>query len=801
MPDRIGCGGREVYPSADASAAPTPEVPAAARHKVLTSATACSMAGFGVGVGGRMASEVQKGLPATVDPGAGRTQVSASDDGGGDIDLLGLAAVIWAGKWRVALCVTVAFCVGAFLYLRAQPMYQAAGLLQLEQRAGTLALPEGMQELIGDGGGDSAVEAEIEIMRSRMVMREAVETLDLQVFAWPRPLPVLGLIPWRLKLPDPGFAFIRRYQWGNEAIVVGELEVPDGWLNADIPLTAVAPGSYVVSLPDGSSRTGRVGERLADADAGLSLVVDRLEGPAGREFVIGRKSLPRAVASLQESFSVATAGRGTPILRVTFTATDPRRAMAVLDAIADAYVSQNVARGAIEAQKSLDFIEEQLPIAETEVQQAQQALNAYRQQQQSVDVEYETRILLDRATAIEAELGALALREEDVQRRYTVNHPVYQALLANRAALQKELDGIRASTGALPETQKEIFNLSRDLEVAQQVYVQLLNRAQELRVVRASAVGSVRVVDTAYADPRPVSPRRNRMLALAIVLGGMAGVGWVLLRQALRRGVRGAQEIEQAGLPVFATVSFSTDVANLRRTKAGDLPILAQVKPDDVVVEALRALRTSLHFGMLDAKAKSLLLTSAAPGAGKSFTAVNLATVAAQAGQKVCLLDADLRRGYQRRFFSKPKGTPGLAEVIAREKTLDEVLVQGAMPGLQAVLTGRYPPNPSELLMRAEFEALLAELDSRFDLVIIDAPPVLAVTDPVIISRYTGATILVVRHMETMMGEIEAVRRTFETAGTKLTGAILNGFKAEAGSAYGRQYYYYNYRYSYKSDR
>jgi tyrosine-protein kinase Etk/Wzc len=227
----------------------------------------------------------------------------------------------------------------------------------------------------------------------------------------------------------------------------------------------------------------------------------------------------------------------------------------------------------------------------------------------------------------------------------------------------------------------------------------------------------------------------------------------------MRRGIRGAQEIEQAGLPVFATVNFSPEAANLRKQK-GKLPILAATKPDDLVIEALRSLRTSLHFGMLDAKTNTILLTSAAPGAGKSFTAVNLAAVAAQAGQKVCLVDADLRRGYLRRFVGREKGTPGLAELLAKEKTLDEVLIQSPIDGLSFITSGRYPPNPSELLMRAEFEALLQTLNGRFDLIIVDSPPALAVTDPVVIGRYTGATILVARHHETVMGEVEAVRRT-----------------------------------------
>ena len=723
----------------------------------------------------------------------------SASDATAEINLLELLGVIWAGKYWIALALALALAIGGFWVLRTQPVYQAQGLLQLEIKSGALALPTGMQDLLGNSsGGNSPGETEIEIMKSRMVMGQVVQELGLAIYADPRPLPILGQIPRRLGLPDLGL--IRRYQWGNEAIEVGELEVPAPWLGTNLLLTITGPDSYRLNLPDGSSHEGRARGRLALPKQGFSLVVSRLEGPAGREFILGRKTLPKAILGVQENFAVSESPKRSSILRITYNDPNPRRAELVLNTIAQTYVAQNISRSAAEAQNSLTFIEDQLPLSEEAVRKAQDALNAYRQQQQSVDVDYETQSLLERATQIESELSALALQEEELKSRYTINHPTYQALLQNRATLQGQLEEVRKATGGLPETQKEIFNLTRNLEVAQRVYVQLLNRSQELRVVRASTVGSVRIIDTAYSSDIRIAPRTGRTLAIFLLAGLVIGAGLVLLRRALRRGVRGAQEIEQIGLPVFATVNYSSEAANHRKVK-GSLPILAVVKPDDLVIEALRSLRTSLHFGMLDAKTNTILLTSAAPGAGKSFTAVNLAVVVAQAGQKVCLIDADLRKGYLRRYFDREKGAAGLAELLALEKTLDEVLIQGPIPALSVITSGRFPPNPSELLMRPEFEALLKTLNDRFDLIIVDSPPALAVTDPVVIGRYTGATLVVVRHLETMVGEVEAVRHAFETAGCKLTGAILNGYKVTEGSRYGGQYQYYNYRYSYKSDR
>lgn len=729
------------------------------------------------------------------------TDARSAGQDGGEIDILALLNRLWVGKLWIIASVLGALFIGAFHVLSQKPIYQADALIQLEARSGALALPDGMADLLGsDASGAGGTETEIEIIKSRMVIGEAVQELALDLVAEPVEAPILGQLPKRLGLPQTSIWFMQRYEWGGEAIELAQLDLPEDLLGIDLFLTKTGPQSYLLELPGGRAAEGKVGEILTLPDLGASIMITRLEGADGRQFRIQRKPFEAAVRDVQLNFSVKTAARNALILRLGYLSTHRRMAERVLDAISRAYVSQNIARSAAEADNSLTFIEEQLPIAEAAMKEAQQKLNDFRKANQSVDLDYETQNLLEEATRIEAELNALSMQEDELKKRFTINHPTYQALLEGRETLERRLEKTRGLTADLPETQKDIFNFTRDLEVAQQVYGQLLNRAQELRVVRASTVGSVRVVDTAYANVQKVAPKTGRILALAVAVGMILGAGFIALRHMLYRGIRGSEEIEQLGLPVFGTVSFSPEAAAHNKRK-GDLPILALTKPDDLVIEALRSMRTALHFGMLDAKTNSVLLTSAAPGAGKSFTAANLAVVAAQSGQKVCLIDADLRRGYLRRYFGKAKNTPGLAEFLASEKSLEEVLHQGPVPSLSVITSGRYPPNPSELLMRAEFAALLKRLNQDYGLILIDAPPTLAVTDPVVIGRYAGATIVVVRHLETMPGELEAVKRIFETAGGKITGAMLNGYRQDRSGRYGGTYGYYNYRYSYQREQ
>lgn len=721
--------------------------------------------------------------------------VGPDDD---EIDLWAIARALWSGRWRIVGATALALIAGVFYALDQTPIYRADGLMQLEEKRSALSLPSGMQDLLST---DAAPVTEIEILRSRMVLGNVVDELGLAIAAEPLRLPVVGGVVQRLGLPRPDFLLPATYAWNSEAVVIGELEVPSAWIGLPFTLVAQGDNRFDVTLPDGTIRQGRIQTRLEDPVLGFALRVDQLEADPGRAFVALRKPRDIAVASLRDSISVAESARNSSILRIQVMHANPQRAVDILDAVAQAYVEQNIDRSAAEAQRSLEFIQSQLPAAQKAVSDAEAALNQYRQAAQSVDLSFETQALLQRATALEEELAKLALEEQALAERYTRNHPTYQALQRNQRKIEADLAALREDAGGLPETQKEIFNLTRNLEVSQQIYFQFMSRMQELQVLRASSIGSVRVIDRAQVGRAPIEPRKSRIIALSAILGLLTGAAWILFARALRKGLRGSEDLERLGLSVFATVPF-TPLADGHRKLRGHIPILAVTEPDNLAIEALRSLRTALHFGMLDASSKAIVITSGAPEAGKSFTTVNLATVAAQAGQRVCIIDADLRRGYLRRYFGLGRDTVGLSEFLAGDVTLDEVLRDGPVPGLSVIVAGRYPPNPSELLMRPAFGALIDALSEHFDLILVDSPPALAVTDPVILARKAGAVIMVVRHLVTLAAEVEAVRRTFETAGLRITGAILNGWRLEDASRYGSHYgAYYNYRYSYRSDK
>jgi len=627
------------------------------------------------------------------------------------------------------------------------------------------------------------------------VLGRAVADAQVDWNVVPNRLPMILTALTRVGVDIPEFDILTPYARDGERIRLDLLEVPARWLGETLVLTVGAEGQFAVELPDESTRDGVLDETLTESDIGFALRIGELTAAPGRQFFIRHAPENPAMRNLRNRLSVAERGRQSGILELGLTGPDLESTERTLNAITQAYLRQNVSRSAAEAESSLIFVESQIPEAEARIQAAERALNQFRQDQQAIDLGFEGQSLLTQISSLEMDLQQLAGEEETLAERYTSNHPAYQQLLNTKGRLEGRLERLRGEVANLPQTQREVLNLTRDFELAQTVYLELLNRAQELRVLRASTIGNVRILDTASADERPVAPRRSRVLALSLVLGAFVGIGFVLIRNALRKGVQSAEEITQLGLPVFATLNLNPKSAKSRKSK-GPLPILALTEPNDLTVEGFRSLRTSLHFAMLDAKSRSITLTSAAPEAGKSFTSVNLGIVAAQAGQTVCLVDADLRRGHLRRYFGVPKSHLGLADYLAGRASLDDILVDGPEPGFCFIPTGQYPPNPSELLMRARFEELVAELDNRFELTIFDTPPALAVTDPIIVSNATGATIVVIRFDETRANEIEAVQLHMEQGGATLAGAVLNGFdprRVQAGYSYG-----YTYRYGYE---
>ena len=471
----------------------------------------------------------------------------------------------------------------------------------------------------------------------------------------------------------------------------------------------------------------------------------------------------------------------------------------VLDDIMNAYLRQNVERRSAEAEKTLAFLETQLPALKTQVDSAEAAYNNYRQSRGSLDLSLETQGVLK--SLVEVENAAVLLKQErdELRQRFTAEHPRIQAVDNKLQRLAERRKAFDAEVEALPDTQQTVLRLARDVEVSNRLYTELLNTAQQLRVSKAGTVGDVRIIDSAVVARQAIGAKPIAILGIALLLGVLSSMVIIWLLRALRVVVEDPEIIEsQLGLPVYATVPHSKTELDLhRKAKSGVGALLAVSFPEDDAVESLRGLRTTLHFALLDAQRNSLLITGSSPGLGKSFISKNLGVVLAQVGKRVVIVDADLRRGHIHKEFGKERAL-GVSEYVAGQAPLDAILKTTSVANLCVVSTGQIPPNPSELLMHQRFALLLAELGERFDTVIVDAPPVLAVSDAAIIGRHVGATLMIARSGKHPIRELEQAIKRLNQAGVEVKGFVFNDLNVSR-QRYRYGYKGYVYRYSYKN--
>jgi tyrosine-protein kinase Etk/Wzc len=709
-----------------------------------------------------------------------------------EIDFPELVALLARGRGVFAGLVVAALAAGGLYCVLAPPVYRADALVQVEtDESSVSALFGDVAQLLG---AQAPVAAELEILRSRLVLMEAVERLGLATVAEPRRLPLVGgaIARWRMR---DGAAPIGGgpgpFAWGAEAITLAALEVPplllDEWLTL-----RVTPVGYELLGPDGSIvLDGAPGQRREGAAPGGPVAIDvaAIAAAPGTEFRLMRRDLDELLLELDAALDIAERGKQSGIIGVSYEGPDRQRAADFVNALVEAHLKQNVARRSAEAEQSLAFLETQLPKIRQSVEAAEAALNGYRLRHGSADLSKETELILQHSVGLEAQRAQLEQNRQGLLQRFTVEHPVIRQLDAQLREIVREQAAVLGRVKQLPETQQDLLRLSRDAQANAEIYTLLLNSAQELQLARAGTIGTVRIIDRARPRWQPARPQPALVMGLSALLGIALGLLGVFVQRALRDGVDDPAEVERAlGLPTYATVPYSRAQARLARAPAGPVPLLAQVDPGDPAIEALRSLRTSLHFAAGESRSNVLVLTGPTAGLGKSFLAANLGAVLGTAKKSVVLVDADLRRGRLHEGLGAPRG-PGLSEAVVDGRPLDELLRRTPVPGLALLATGALPANPAELLMHERFAALLAELSRRFDHVLVDAPPVLAVTDAAIIGRLAGSALLVLKAGEHSLRAIDDSLRRLRQAGVDVKGSIFNQAGLR-GTAYGYRYAY-----------
>ena len=698
--------------------------------------------------------------------------VIQQNSAGDTITLLEALGILWKNKWTLVFCIVLGAVVGGVIGMWIRPQFTSDILLQVNVKGGNRAT-KAMGEMGALLDMSSPADAEIELLKSRMVLDFVAAEEHLAYSATP--------VDWLNRLLH------REGRMDIEELSIPAIARAERWM-----AVATGPNTYAVYTPEETKLLeGKVGDRLVAPYAGDSLVicVKLMRATEGEEFRISQRNPLSAVRGLAKSLNVAEKGKQTGIIGVKYSHRYADRAASILNSIAKTYLRQNVEMRSAEAQKTLEFLEAQLPGVKSKLDSAEKILADYRHKIGSVDMTGETKAHLDKEVTLQREILALEQERQAAMRLFKEEHPNVRTIVKQQDKLRGELARLKKAAETMPLTQQEVLRLQEEVAVNSEVYTNMLNNIQQLRVVRAGEVGNVRIVDYAQIEPIQSKPKKFNILICSVAAFLMLGILFVFLKRMLRNGVRSSLEVERAtDMSVFAKIPQSGNSmlkgrGHLRRGKPFVL-----TNPDDPVSESFRSLQTALDFS-LGENSKVVMITGLIPGVGKSFVSLNLASLFAESGKKVLLIDADMRLGMLR-------GRPdfGLAEVLSGKATLDTATVNQEGSNLYVMGAGKALNAACELLRGEGLGKLVAEARTKFDYVFIDTPPLSLVTDAELVYPIADFGLYVLHYGKHSIDEIKESIDKLRRYAQKPGAFVMNHCEHESGH-YGYGYGYYRYGY------
>ncbi|REE20165.1 tyrosine-protein kinase Etk/Wzc [Paraburkholderia sp. BL27I4N3] len=728
-----------------------------------------------------------------------------------------LARQIVDNVWLIAGIVALVTGLAALYAFAATPIYSADALVKVDFPQ-PYALGEASKAQERVIPPTLPTEAEIQIIQSRSVIAPVIRKFKQDTLVIPKRVPVIGAMIRQFATPGspmPAPIGLSSYAWGGEEATVGSLTVPARLEDQSLKLTALADGRY--RLADQNGRTLLVGTPGVPSQAnGVALTMDRLVARPGTEFTLVRLSEAKAIERFQHQLKVSESGKDTGVVQIVYENTDPELARSIANGIAQGYIASHIAQHRAEALTTRDFIIGELPQLRANLTQAEAELSQYRTASSSMQAGTEAASYLQGSIEFDRQIATLKVQKAALESHFAPNSRDVQTIVSQLALLQNAKSAFEARFDQLPASERRSADLTRNVKVAEDIYVAMVNKSNELAVTQAGTLGNVHIIDTALLPVDPVKPKRPLVIGVGAAGGLIAAFLYIFIRRLWSSSLENSLVAERhLNLPVFGHVLFSDEQARLDRAQNLNLPpakkglsgraqqtgdervtgspprltyggsapqdpvlaggrfLLATDGYDDMPLEALRSIRASLQRQIQDAPNNVLVVTGATPGTGKSFISSNLAVLSAEAGKRVLLIDGDMRRGHLAAIM-KRTNRGGLAEILSGEVDAGAVTQNTDVHGLSFIAAGRYPSNPSRLLSTPRMQQLLDRLGGLYDVVIIDTPPVLAVSDANLIASLAGSTVLVVRPNAQSERELEDTAQGLERAGARLIGMIFN---------------------------
>ncbi|WP_205805610.1 polysaccharide biosynthesis tyrosine autokinase [Burkholderia sp. Ac-20365] len=717
--------------------------------------------------------------------------------------------------WEIVAATVAVFLLAVTYQLVATPVYSADVLVRVDPpEPNALGLALQTQEALPPPAPSPS--AEMGVMRSRAVLDPVIDRYRFDVTVKPRRIPILGDIAEKFATPgEPNGAWLglKSFAWGGEVVKVGYLNVPQNLEEEKLSLVALGGGAYELLGPSGEFLLkGTVG-KPAEGN-GISLLINQLAARDGTRFEVIRWNSVDATKRFMDVVKITDKVKDSGLIQIEYADKSASKAADVANALGQQYLAAAVAGRQLNDTQTLNFIKGELPRLLADLRKSEEALKSFRAKSNSMQPTTEAQSYLQGGLDLDKQIASLELQRTQLLDKYAPQSRWIQSIDTQLAQLKKTKAEFDGRFQGMPASERESVDLIRAQKVAETVYMGMVQKAEQLTVRRASTTGGAHILDEAVRPHRPVKPDPLIVLPAGFVLGLVSGVFLVFMRRHVLVGVTDPRYVERRlSVPVVGEVLFShqqslldrslpaaarkplqgaggrSAVAVQRGLEGGEAPsgekidpsfgysgnkILAERFPHDASVEALRAVRTAMARDLAHTRNNIVMVTGPTTSAGKSFVAANLATLHAEAGARVALIDGDMRRGHLAAFFSQ-SNRGGLSEVLAERVPLRDALRHVGIEGVTFMSCGARPENPAALLTRPRFREVLERLSSHFDLVIVDTPPFLAVTDASIIANEAGASLLVLRSGMQSEEEIADTIKKIERAGGRVAGAVFNG--------------------------
>ena len=688
-------------------------------------------------------------------------------------------------RWLVLITAFI-FVLLVSIFVSLSPrIYRPNMVLQIETSTGNLP---GLTSLQSNSFLDirPSINAEIEILRSSMVVEGVVDSLGLQISAEPRRFPFIGdwVARGKRRLSKPGlfgFKEFGGYTWAGESILVSQFSVPPEWQGKGFDLIAEKNGQFTLLVSNQDAPiTGQVGQKIKIQVRGkdVELLVDDLKALPGARFEIKILPRQRVIKQLQNALKVTELGRQSDVLSIALEGTDPLKITRILNEIGIRFVRQNVERRTEELERSLRFLEMQLPSIQLVLNASERKLSEFQTKHALVTLQDDSKALLQQMVLAKTQAQQLKQKWAELSPQLTPAHPQLQVLQNQLQEAQATILELDKKISTVPEIEQEAMRLMRDVKVNSDLYVNLLNNMQQLRILRAGKVSKVRLIDPAVPPESPIGQSPTISVLISVVAGMVLGVGLSLFIGSLRKGIEDPHDIEaELGMSVYAILPHSklqNKLASAMKRRTAGNHILAIVDTYNPSIEALRSMRTALLLLMDPQRLPIIMITGASSNLGKSFVSANLAAVLAPSTKRrVLLIDLDLRRGLLHRYFGLDE-VNGLAEAVLGERALETCIHKDVTPGLDFLSTGRVIGNAFDYLNHERCTEILRHLGQQYEYVILDTAPMLNVADADLLAKHASVIFLVAREGMSTLPELADTEQRLQQAGVRSTGVIFN---------------------------